>query len=195
MAKNKDKSLQERVAETMLEVPTTVKIGERTYDVASPTFGTLEIVSAKLAEVPDIGDMSGVSSEGRAVTMLRKAREFGILPDLLAVLILGSKHIRDKEKVVKTVRKGGLPGFFGAKEKVEEEVSIYERLKQEIRDEVSPAQMAEVVPFLIGSLQLTDFFVLTTFLREISVTEPTVKVVKKATARGQSSPASSSPST
>lgn len=195
MAKKTEKTLQERVADTMLESPASVKIGERTYEVAPPSFGTLELVSAKLAEVPDIGDLSNESAEGKAVAMLSKAREFGVLPDLLAILILGSKHIRDKEKVVRTVRKGGLSGFFGAKEKVEEEVAVYDTMRQAIRDEVSPAQMAEVVPFLIGSLQLTDFFVLTTFLREISVTEPTAKVVTKATAHGPSSRASSKAST
>lgn len=179
----------------MMQSPATVKIGDKTYEVAPPSFGTLELVSAKLAEVPDIGDTSDLTAEGKAVTMLRKARDFGVLPDLLAILVLGSKHIRDKEKVAQKRRKGGLLGFFGAKEEVVEEVSTLDRLAQEIRDNVSPAQMAEVVPFLIGSLQLTDFFVLTTFLREISVAEPTVKVEKKTTAPGRSSRASSNPST
>ena len=178
----------------MMQAPATIKVGEREYEVAPPTFGTLELVSAKLAEIPDIGNLSGMTGNEKAVVMLQKAREFAILPDLLAVLILGSKHIRDKEKVVEKRRKGGLSGFFGVKEEVVTEAPVADRLAQEIRDGVSPAQMAEVVPFLIGSLQLTDFFVLTTFLREISVAAPT-KVEKKTTAPGPSSPASSNPST
>lgn len=178
----------------MMQTPATVRVGDREYDVAPPTFGTLELVSAKLAEIPDVGDTEEISGNDRAALMLQKAREFAILPDLLAVLILGSKHIRDKEKVVERRRKGGLLGFLGAKRNVETEVSASDRLAQEIRDTVSPAQMAEVLPFLLGSLQLTDFFVLTTFLREISVAAPT-KVEKKTTAPGPSSPASSNPST
>lgn len=190
----KKENIQGRVAETMMQVPATVKIGGRTYEVAPPSFGTLELVSAKLAEVPDIGDLGSLSSTDKAVTMLRKAKDFGVLPDLLAILILGSKHIRDNEKVAQRRRKRGLLGFFGATEEVAVETSALDRLTTEIRDEVSPAQMAELVPFLIGSLQLTDFFVLTTFLREITVAEPT-KVEKKTTAPGPSSRASSKRST
>lgn len=184
------KTIQEKVAETMIQVPATIKIGDREYEVAPPTFGTLELVSAKLASVPDIGDLSNESSQAKAVAMLQKARDFGVLPEIFAILILGSKHIRDKEKVVEKRRKGGLLGLFGAKKEVVSEKSAFDRLVQEIRDEVSPAEIAELIPFLIGGLQLTDFFVLTTFLREISVAAPT-KVEKKVTARGPSSPDSS----
>lgn len=190
----KDKNIQERAAETMLQVPAKVRIGDRDYEVAPPSFGTLELVSAKLASIPDVGDLTGLPNTDKAVAMLRAAKDFGVLPDLLTVLILGSKHIRDKEKVSQKRRKGGLRGFFGAKEEVVEEISVADRLTQEIRDNVSPAQMSDIVPFLISSLQLTDFFVLTTFLREISVTEPK-KVEKKTTAPGPSSRASSKRST
>ncbi len=190
----KKKNIQERVAETMMQTPTRIEIGEREYEIAPPSFGTLELVSAKLAEVPSVGDLSGEPNNVKAMVMLQKARDFGVLPEILAILILGSKHIRDKEKVAEKRRKRGLLGFFGVKETIEKEITASDRLTQEIRDNVSPAQMAEVVPYLIGSLQLTDFFVLTTFLHEISVAEPT-KVVTKTTAPGPSSPASSKAST
>lgn len=186
----KTKELQERVAETMLQVPTTITIGEREYAIAPPSFGTLELVSAMLSRIPDIGDLRDEPTDVKAKVLLQKARDFGVLPEMLAVLILGSKHIGDTERVAEKRRKRGIRGFFGAKEVEYREVKTAERLAREIRDNVSPAQMAEVVPFLIGSLQLTDFFVLTTFLREISVTEPT-KVEKKTTAPGRSSRASS----
>ena len=195
MAKTKDKTIQEKVAETMLQVPATIKIGDRTYNVAPPSFGTLELVSARLAELPDIGDLRKVPSNDKAVAMLQRAKDYGILPDLLAILILGSKHIRDNEVVVEIKRKRGLSGFFGAKDEITTTVSVRERLIREIRDEVSPAQMSDIIPFLISNLQLTDFFVLTTFLREISVAAPTAEVVKKTTARGRSSQASSKAST
>lgn len=187
------KSIEQRVAETMMEVPATVTVGGRAYDVAPPTFGTLELVSALLAKVPDIGDLAKAPNDMKAAAMLQRARDFGVLPEILATLILGSKHIRDKEKVAEKRRKRGLLGLFGVKETVEKEISVADRLAQEIRDEVSPYQMSELVPYLIGSLQLSDFFVLTTFLRGINTAEPT-KVVKKATAPGPSSRASSKPS-
>lgn len=190
----KEKNIQERVADTMMQAPATVKIGDKTYEVAPPSFGTLELVSAKLAEIPDVGDLEELSSKDKALTMLRRAKDFAILPDLLTLLILGSKHIRDKEIVAQRRRKGGIRGFFGAKEETLTEVGVYERMVQEIRDNVPPEQMSELIPFLIGSLQLTDFFVLTTFLREVCVAEPT-KVEKKATAPGPSSRASSKRST
>ena len=187
------KNIQEKVAETMLQVPTTVTIGNRKYEVAPPSFGTLMLVSAKLSSVPDIGDLTGESPEDKAKAMLRAAKDFGVLPDLLALLILGSKHINDKEIAVLRRRKRGLAGLLGFREDVETEETAYDRLVREIRDEVSPAEMADIIPWLIGSLQLTDFFVLTTFLREINLTEPK-KVEKKTTVRGQSSPVSSKPS-
>ena len=187
------KSIEQKVAETMMQVPAPVTIGDRTYDVAPPTFGTLELVSALLARVPDIGDLTDAPNDKKASAMLQRARDFGVLPEILATLILGSKHIRDTEKVVERRRKTGIRGFFGAKEETVTEVRVYDRLVQEIRDNVSPYQMSELIPFLIGGLQLSDFFVLTTFLREVNAAEPT-KVVKKATAPGPSSQASSNPS-
>lgn len=187
------KSIEQKVAETMMQVPAPVTIGDRTYDVAPPTFGTLELVSALLARVPDIGDLTDAPNDKKAAAMLQLARDFGVLPEILATLILGSKHIRDTEKVVERRRKAGIRGFFGAKEETVTEIKAYDRLVQEIRDNVSPYQMSELIPFLIGSLQLSDFFVLTTFLREVNAAEPT-KVVKKATAPGPSSQASSNPS-
>lgn len=178
----------------MLQVPATVKIGDREYDVAPPTFGTLLLVSERLAEVPDIGETDGLDGRERASWLIKRARDFGVLPEILATLILGSKHISDKEDVVERRRMEGIRGFFGAKENIVTSVSVFDRLVKEIRDEVSPSQMTDIIPWLIGGLQLSDFFVLTTFLREINLAEPK-KVVKKATARGQSSEASQKRST
>ena len=191
MAKN---NIEQQVADTMLQAPHHVTIGNKEYEVAPPSFGTLMKVSELLARVPEIDDLSKANAGEKAAVMLQKARDFGVLPELLAVLILGSKHINDREQVVTRTRARGLRGFFGLRDTKVEEVPVYYRLVNEIRDEVSPQLLSDLVPWLISGLQLADFFVLTTFLREIRLTEPT-KVGTKATARGRSSQASSKVST
>lgn len=178
----------------MLQAPRKVRIGDREYEVAPPSFGTLMLVSEILARVPDMGDLAEESANTKAALVLQRAREFGLLPELLATLILGSKHVKDTETYTERRKRGGIRGLFGAREETVKTVSVYERMVAEIRDNVEPAELSELVPWLIGGLQLTDFFVLTTFLREIKLAEPT-KVEKKATARGRSSQASSNPST
>ena len=164
----------------MLQRPKDIIIGGERYKLYPPSIGTLLLVSEKLAQVPAIGDLEALSPSQRATEVLRRAKDYTVLPEILAILILGSKHINDIHKVAKKKWR-----WLGRQKR---EVSRYDYLVQRIRDEVTPAQLSEMIPFLLGSLQLSDFFVLTTFLQEINLAKP--KKVVKTTARGQSSQAS-----
>ena len=165
--------METRTAETILQEGQSVKIGDKTYTIAPPTIGTLIRVSEILGRVPELDIDENVSPEERAIQTLRKAQNFGVIPELYATLILGNKRINETEKVRRNGRKWGK----------KEERKMVDILADQIRDEVSPTELQKTIPFLLSTLQLTDFFVLITFLNEISLTKPT-KVIK-TTVSGQ----------
>lgn len=96
---------------------------------------------------------------------LSKARYCGALPNIYAMLVLGSKGY-DKRTLFGLGRKRG------------------EELARVIADEVTPADCRKNVERLLYGIQVKDFFELTTFLKGVEITKPT-KVVTGATASGR----------
>ena len=80
---------EERVANTILQEPTIIKVGEKEYAVAPPSTATLILVSAAVSRLPCIQ-----LDETRLVQdVLASAKDCAAIGDVVAVMILGAKHV------------------------------------------------------------------------------------------------------
>lgn len=163
------KKIEERVADTILQRDITVSAGGRSFTVPAPTLGTLIMVSERIADIPYLG------AEKNAAVILANARQGHAIAEVLAIYILGAKAIKEDvnapKKRLPFLSKGNTP-----KSKLEE-------LTEDIELSMTPGDMNALYAQLIEATDFSDFFEVSTFLREASLTRPT-KV--ETTASGQS---------
>lgn len=170
---------EEKVAQTILQEPMKIKVGSKEYTVAPPSTATLILASAAISRLPRI-----VLDESRLVQdVLNVAKDCEAVGDIIAVMILGAKHVGDE--VVRTEERV-VPRCFGLFKRricVDVRESKREQLSRELLEELSPRELQTALAQILGSLEVGDFFGLTTFLLEVNTTRPT-KVVNQ-TASGQ----------
>ena len=173
-------NIQARVADELLQVPETFSFGGIKYNIAPPTFGTLSRVSAMLARIPAAVEIPEKGKEFE--TIVASAHKYGIVPRIVAMLILGAK---EASKPDKKARKGFLSSLgFGRKNRPEiTERTKLDALAEKLDLEASPSELKNAIAPLLERLELKDFFVLTTFLQRLNVTKPTK--VEEATAPGR----------
>lgn len=170
---------EQRVAQTILQKPIKVKVGAKEYAVAPPSTATLILVSAAVSRLPRLS-----LDENEVVQcVLRNAKECEAIGEIIATLILGAKRVED---TVYTKRKCRCKIFFGLihytrNKNVRE--TAREQLSRELLENLSPSELQDTLAKILVTMQLGDFFGLTTFLNEINQTRPT-KVVEP-TALGQ----------
>lgn len=167
---------EQKVAREILQKPEEITVGDRTYRVPPPSIATLILASEAISQLPRLK-----LDKGRIVVdSLRTAKDCRKIGDILAVLLLGAKHIREAGKCPQT----GLKRLFrrlsgrGCKDSVEE-------LSGRLLEEMTPHELQSLLGRLLARMQLSDFFGLTTFLQEVNMTRPT-KVVNETTASGRS---------
>ena len=143
-----NKTIEQTVAETILEQPFEVKVGEKSYQVASASTATLILVS--------------------------EAKDCRILGDIAAILILGAKNITEKKKVPQIKEKRYLCGLIRRPYTVEVEITIDKKaeLAKELLEDVSPRELNLIVSQILSRMQIADFFGLTTFLVELNLLHP-----------------------
>ena len=80
---------EQKVAETLLEIPKVITIGGIDYDIAPPTIGTLAMISAEISKLDgDATDIQGI---------IKRAQEnVDILTRIGAIIILGAKEVKSK---------------------------------------------------------------------------------------------------
>lgn len=170
---------EERVADTILQEPTIIKVGEKEYAVAPPSTATLILVSAAVSHLPRIQ-----LDENRLVQdVLGAAKDCAAIGDIVAVMILGAKHVKDEAVRIEERTVTRCFGLFKRKMRVEVRESKREQLARELLENLSPRELQSVLAQILGTLEVGDFFGLTTFLLEVNATRPT-KVVNQ-TASGQ----------
>lgn len=176
------KTLEEKVAETILQKSDEITIGEKTYKVAPPTTATLILASEAVSRLPKtVLDPQKVVEESLSV-----AKDCKALGDIAAIMILGARNLTETRKVRERREKRCLWGFFKRHEWVEVEKTIDRKaeLAQELLNTYSPKALNMIVGALLHKMELGDFFGLTTFLTEINLLRPT-KVGTGATASGE----------
>lgn len=160
---------EERVANTILQEPTIIKVGEKEYEVAPPSTATLILVSAAVSRLPRIQ-----LDETRLVQdVLASAKDCAAIGDVVAVMILGAKHVKDE--VVRTEERtvSYCFGLFKRRVRVEVRESKREQLARELLENLSPRELQTALAQIMGLMEVGDFFGLTTFLLEVNTTRPT----------------------
>lgn len=157
-------NIEAKVAEAILQAQKEIKVGEDVYNVAPPSLGTLILISEHISKIPE--DLSFVVEEPEDVinSTLKYAKDCRFLAEIGAILILGAKNINRKKRVSKWP--------FSR---------IFERdyIADKIVNEMSPSELFNLIIGLINTLEIRDFFQLTTFLQGVNLSKPTRKVGEK----------------
>lgn len=175
-------TLEEKAAETILQSARKIKIGNKEYSAAPPSTATLILVSEAVSQLPQIKlNEDNIVSE--SLWIAKDCRKLG---DIAAILILGARNIKETVTTQETREKRCLWGLirYNQKVKVTKEVDKVAELSKLLLEEYSPSQLHSMIATLLHSLDLADFFALTTFLIEVNLLRPT-KVETATIACGQ----------
>lgn len=162
-------TIESRVSATILErTVSTLEIEGVTYNIAPPTIGTLILASEIVSFFPQIDD---VDDKQRIFMALFKAKDFKMLADLAAVLILGSKRLTEEREV--TVEKRHIFGLIKRKHRVKQTVDLRAELAKKILDNVRPSVLFEVIVKRLRDNEIMTFFAITTSLNAANILKPT----------------------
>lgn len=153
-------SLEKKVVDCILQRQETITIGNMEYQLAMPTPATLILISELVATMPIIDKDSNVLNE-----VLSKAKDLSVIGKIAATLILGAKRIKERNRIILKT------GIFRRKRVLE-----YDYISEIILEEVTNASLMKLVTSRLNSMQIGDFFVLTTSLSEANLLKRTKEV-------------------
>lgn len=164
---NENKTIEQKTAGAILEKPVEIVIGGKTYQAAPPSTATLILVSEAVSQLPKIA----LDAEKIVEETLSVAKDCRILGDIVAILILGAKNITETKRTPQIKDKRYLWGLIRVKKtvEVEEVINHKEALAREVLEELSPRELNNTVTSLLSSMNIADFFGLTTFLTEVNL--------------------------
>ena len=140
----KNETLESKVANVLLQKETEIQIGKKTYKAAPPTLATLIAVSELISKLPHYH----IDGENVVAESLHIAKDCKV--------IVGAKPPTPRTL---------LSRWFGR------EKQDLQKLATEILHELSPTQLHSTMASLLSSLNIADFFALTTFLLDINLTK------------------------
>lgn len=155
------KTVEQKVADTILQRPDIIRIGEREIVVAKPTTASLIMASAAASKMPRVNiNGSDIISE-----MLRVGKDCNVIGEVLACLIVEAKGST-----------GSAEERLNYENKIKETSSI-------LLEECSPSKLEEIALQLLQTSEVSHFFGLSTFLIDVNLTKATREV--ETTASGQ----------
>lgn len=167
-----DKTIESKVADTLLQREEEVKVGGQTYMVAPPSTATLVLVSEQIANLPTLVlNPKKIMEETLAV-----AKDCKALGNILAILILGARQVNEPVTEIITERKPVLFGLFHRMATRKVVSTRMESLSKKVMEEMTPRELQNMVSQLLMKMQVADFFGITTFLTEINLMRSTRKV-------------------
>ena len=159
--------MEEKVAQTLLEEPTTVTIGGEAYKVAPPSIFTLVRASKYISKIP-----TDTISEGNIFgSIIHNAEEYENIAWAISVILLGKKFTE-----IVTYPKWQ---FWKRKKNVTKGKILAKKLMKVPITEVSDAFFK-----VLGQMDIRAFFVITTSLKGMMITKPTKEVENEMTASG-----------
>lgn len=165
------KTLEEKVANTILQQATKVKIGDKEYNAAPPSIATLILVSEAVSHFPQFAlDKDKIAHE-----CLMVAKDCQKLGEIAAILVLGARNITETVTTQETHKEPCFWGLFSrtVKVSVTKEVDRKKELAKEILENLTPSQVHNLIAACLSQMELGDFFALTTFLTEINLMRQT----------------------
>jgi hypothetical protein len=162
--------IEQKVSEAILQRPEDIVIGGETYTVQPPSVATLILASEAIAQLP----VAKLDSENVVSESLHIAKDCRILGDIIAILILGAKRLKETKTTVKK-------RLFGLIQSTEETtVDNRAALSEKILSELSPKELNSLLTNLLLKMETAFFFGTIIFLIDVNLTRPT-----KTTASGQ----------
>ena len=159
--------MEEKVAQTLLEEPTTVTIGGEAYQVAPPSIFTLVRASKYISKIP-----TDTISEGNIFgSIIHNAEDYENIAWAISVIVLGNEFTE-----VETYPKWQ---FWKRKKSVTKGENLVKKLMKTPITEVTDAFFK-----VLGQIDIRAFFVITTSLKGMMITKPTKEVETETTASG-----------
>lgn len=159
--------MEEQVAQTLLEEPTTVTIGGEAYKVAPPSIFTLVRASKYISKIP-----TDTISEGNIFgSIIHNAEEYENIAWAISAILLGKKFTE-----IVTYPKWQ---FWRREKSVTKGEILAKKLINTPITEVSAAFFK-----VLGQIDIRAFFVITTSLKGMMITKPTKEVENETTASG-----------
>ena len=162
-------TIESKVASAILERSiATIEVEGAKYEIAPPSVATLILLSEIASRFPVV---EPVSKDKIVYSVLRNAKNYRPLGDLLAVLILGLT-----ETTTRKVIKSRLFGLI--KTEKEETVTINKKaeLSKILLENVRPSILFNLIIKRLNEMEIGDFFGITTSLSEINLLKPTKEV-------------------
>ena len=179
-------TIEKKVADTILQRSSdSLEINGNVYPIAPPSTATLILISELIAEMPDVR----LDAENILFEVLHKAKNCKVLGKIAATLILGAKRVNEHRTVIVdsfvsrrvfSWKRFRFETDYSKKNKVE--VDELDHLASLILEGCSPKTLRELVAKRINTLEISDFFGLTTSLSEANLLKRTKEV---ATAFGE----------
>ena len=159
--------MEEQVAQTLLEEPTTVTIGGEAYKVAPPSIFTLVRASKYISKIP-----TDTISEGNVFgSIIHNAEDYENIAWAISVIVLGD----DFNKLSPYPKRQ----FWRRKKNITKGELLAKKLIKTPINEVSTAFFK-----VLGQMDIRSFFVITTSLKGMMITKPTKEVETETTASG-----------
>lgn len=149
--KKNTKTIEQRTADAVLGTPKTIAVAGVTYEMRPITVRTLIQLSALISHLPIFGE--DVEIEGRATMTIDRARECGVLGDIVALMLL---------------QRGPTDGSF-------REQRQFRRLANDALD-LHPSQLHTVIDTALAPEEIGYFFGVTTFLSASNILRATREV-------------------
>ena len=158
-------TIEQKVAGAILGKRKEVFIGGKEYEIAPPSIATLILVSEAISRLP----RQDFNPENIVQESLNYAKHSRILAEIVAIIILGAKRCLGREKGHQDQCKWSLKRLFIRRKYLK----CVERLTDEIVFNLSPRELNELFAKVLKTMELSDFFGLTTFLNEINLLQQT----------------------
>ena len=159
--------MEEQVAQTLLEEPTTVTIEGEAYQVAPPSIFTLVRASKYISKIP-----TDTINEGNILgSIIHNAEEYENIAWAISVILLG----KDFTQIV-TYPKWQ---FWRKKKNITRGELLAKKLINTPITEVSAAFFK-----VLGQIDIRAFFIVSTSLKGMMITKPTKEVENQTTASG-----------
>ncbi len=144
-------TLESKVAKTILQEKTEVKVGKDTFEAAQPTIATLIEVSKLISKLPAIQ----MDSENLLFESLSIAKDTELIGDIIAMLIVGAQA---PQKI-----KINLFKYFSKAERKRK------RLARKILFEMTPSEVNTTLILLLSGMNIDFFFGIITSLFEVNL--------------------------
>lgn len=178
-------TIEQSVADAILQHRSSIEIDGKAYEIASPTPATLILVSALISTLPRIEK----NPKDILQEVLRTAKDYSIIGEIAAILILGAKRVEEKcivetdEFIIKKVFSWRKLKYKSVAKKTAKEVLEKDALSHALLYNCNIDVISKIIATRLKDMQVSSFFAVTTSLYEVNLISPTKEV--EMTASGQ----------